>query len=143
MIIRKMIIEDIPELAMLYKQFWNEDSCIENMQEHFKIMEHNDTHILLSAVEGNHLIGSVMGIVCEELYGDCRPFLVIENMIVGKNHRKQGIGGALFKEIERAAREKNCTKIILVTESDRFDACSFYESLGFNPTGSKGYKKKL
>ncbi len=28
MIIREMAIEDIPQLANLYKQFWNEESCL-------------------------------------------------------------------------------------------------------------------
>lgn len=143
MVIRKMIIEDIPDLAMLYMQFWNENSSIEKMQKQFRKMQNSDTHILLSAVDQNHLIGSVMGIVCEELYGDCRPFLVIENMIVDKSYRKNGIGKALFLEIERIANQRNCTQIILVTETERSDACSFYESVGFKPTSNKGYKKKL
>jgi len=39
---------------------------------------------LLSAVENSLLIGSAMGVICGELYGDCRPFLVLENMIVEK-----------------------------------------------------------
>jgi ribosomal protein S18 acetylase RimI-like enzyme len=143
MIIRKMIIEDIPGLAMLYKQFWNENSCIEKMQNQFEKLQHNDTHILLCAVGQNQLVGSVMGIVCEELYGDCRPFMVIENMIVDKNYRKNGIGKALFSELERIAKERNCTQIILVTETDRIDACRFYESMGFKPKSNNGYKKIL
>ena len=143
MIIRKMIVEDIPGLAMLYKQFWNEGSDIEKMQKQFEKLKLDDTYILLSAVEQSHLIGSVMGIICEELYGDCSPFLVIENMIVDIKFRKQGVGNALLTELERIAREKKCTQIILVTETDRVDACNFYESAGFNPTVNKGYKKKL
>lgn len=143
MIIRKMRIEDVPQLAMLYSQFWNENSCVEKMQKQFKKLQQKDTHILLSAVEENHLIGSIMGIVCEELYGECKPFLVIENMIVDKNIRKKGIGKALISELEKLAKERDCTQIILVTERDRLDACSFYESAGFHPTANKGYKKKI
>lgn len=143
MIIRKMVIEDIPKLAMLYKQFWNENSNVEKMQKQFEKLQHNDTHILLCAIDQSHLIGSVMGIICEELYGDCRPFLVLENMIVDKNCRKKGIGKALLLELENIARERNCTQIILVTETDRLDACGFYESMGFNPSANRGYKKKL
>lgn len=143
MVIRKMIIEDIPGLAMLYKQFWNENSCVKKMQKQFEKLQHSNTHILLCAIDQDHLIGSVMGIVCEELYGDCRPFLVVENMIIDKNCRKKGIGKALFLELERLAKKRNCTQIILITEMDRLDACSFYESVGFNPTSNKGYKKKL
>ncbi|MDF2686435.1 MAG: acetyltransferase [Clostridia bacterium] len=143
MIIRKMTIEDIPELTDLYKQFWGEESNIEKMVKKFSELQKSDTHILLSAIEENHLIGTVTGIVCEELYGDCRPFLVVEDMIVDKSNRKQGVGKALFSELEKLAKNKNCTQIILVTETERTDACGFYEAMGFHPTANRGYKKKL
>lgn len=84
-----------------------------------------------------------MGIVCEELYGDCEPFLVVEDMVVDSEHRKKGIGKLLFQELERQAILKGCVQVILVTEEVRKDACGFYESIGFHPTKNKGYKKKL
>lgn len=143
MLIRRMKIEDIPELAVLYKQFWNETSCVEMMRNQFVKLQNRNSHILLSAIEQNHLVGSVMGVVCEELYGDCKPFLVIENMIVNESDRKKGIGKALIAEIQRLAKERECTQMILVTESNRLDACHFYEFVGFHPSTNKGYKKKL
>lgn len=82
MVIREMIAEDIPKLAQLYKQFWNEESLVEIMHEQFIKFQKNNSHILISAIENNKLIGSVMGVICEELYGDCKAFLVLENMIV-------------------------------------------------------------
>lgn len=141
--IRRMLIEDLPQLAKLYKQFWNENSDTERMRLQFEKMRENDAVILLSAVDNNVLIGSVMGIICEELYGACKPFLVLENLIVDKRHRKKSVGKSLFLEIERIAKEKYCEQIILVTESNRVDACSFYEAVGFSPETNKGYKKKI
>ena len=79
----------------------------------------------------------------EELYGDCKPFLVIENMIIDSKYRKKGIGKMLIEQIEKQAKTKGCSQIILVTEVNRYDACGFYESIGFHPTANKGYKKKL
>ncbi len=73
MVIREMVIEDIPQLANLYKQFWNEVSCVDTMNRKYSQFIKEDSHILLSAVENNSLIGSVMGVICGELYGDCRP----------------------------------------------------------------------
>lgn len=143
MIIREMVIEDIPQLANLYKQFWNEDSYVDTMYQKYSQYITEGSHILLSAVENNSLIGSVMGVICGELYGDCRPFLVLENMIIDKDHRNRGIGKELIFELEKRATEKNCTQIILVTESDRVDACKFYESVGYNPETHMGFKKKL
>lgn len=133
----------MPQLSLLYKQFWGEDSDVDKMNEKFVQLQRNEAYIFLGAIEEDKLSGSIMGIVCDELYGKCKPFLVVENMIVDKNARKKGIGKALFAEMECRARKKECTQIILVTEIDRLDACAFYESIGFHATVNKGYKKKL
>ena len=111
------------------------------MKNKFFELQQNDAYILLCAVEKDNIAGSVMGIICEELYGDCQPFLLLENMIVDSAYRKKGIGKALFVELEKRAKSKGCRQIILVTETNRKDACAFYESLGFHPTANKGYKK--
>jgi len=138
-----MIVDDIPKLALLYNQFWNEDSCVETMIKQFEKLQRSDNYVLLSAVLDGELIGSAMGIVCEDLYGKCEPFMVLENVIVDKNHRRKGVGKALIREIEKYAVDSNCTQIILVTETDRVDACNFYASVGYNPNANKGFKKKL
>lgn len=143
MIIREMVADDISELAKLYAQFWNEESYVETMHRQFIKFQKNSSHILVSAIENNKLIGSVMGVICEELYGDCKPFLVLENMIVDKAYRNQGVGKALISELEEIATKRNCTQVILVTESNRIDACKFYESAGYSPQTHKGFKKKL
>jgi ribosomal protein S18 acetylase RimI-like enzyme len=77
-----------------------------------------------------------MGVICEELYGDCKPFLVLENMIVDETYRNQGVGKALVSELEKIATKRNCTQVILVTESNRIDACKFYESAGYKFTNA-------
>lgn len=138
-----MVTDDISELAKLYAQFWNEESCVETMHRQFIKFQKNSSHILVSAVENNKLIGSVMGVICQELYGNCEPFLVLENMIVDKAYRNQGVGKALISELEEIATKRNCTQVILVTESNRIDACGFYESVGYSPESHKGFKKKL
>ena len=143
MTIRNLKIEDMESLSNLYSQFWNEASDVTKMKSKFSDLQNNPAYIFLCAVEKDTLAGSVMGIVCEELYGDCKPFLVVEDMIVDSNFRKNGIGTLLFEELEKQAKCKGCSQIILVTETARENACRFYESMGFSPTANKGYKKKL
>ena len=142
MLIRELSVDDMEALSALYFQFWNEISDVQKMKESFRAMQ-DGNYILLGAVDGNRLVGSVMGVVCRELYGDCAPFLVIEDMIVDQGYRNRGAGKLLFKELEKQAIVKGCAQVILVTETDRKDACGFYESVGFHPTANKGYKKKL
>jgi len=143
MVIRDMQIEDVHSLSVLYYHFWGEDSNVEKMQKKFIELQKNDAYIFLCAIEQGQLVGTVMGIVCEELYGECQPFLVLENMVVDNACRRNGVGKLLYTELENRAREKGCTQVILVTETNRADACGFYQSLGFHPTANKGFKKKI
>ena len=143
MIIREMIEEDISQLKQLYSQFWGEESCIETMKKQFNKLHKKDSHIFLSAIENTKLIGSVMGVICEELYGDCKPFLVLENMIVDKSFRNKGIGKVLISELEKIATKRDCSQVILVTERNRVEAVKFYESVGYSSQTHLGFKKKL
>lgn len=141
--IRNIEIGDMKSLSKLYYQFWEEESDIEKMERKFCELQNNKSYIFLCAVEKNRLIGSVMGVVCDELYGKCMPFLVVENMIVDSEYRRKGVGKLLFQELEKQAIDKGCVQVILVTDEARKYACGFYESIGFHPTNNKGYKKKL
>ncbi|HPR79490.1 MAG TPA: GNAT family N-acetyltransferase, partial [Candidatus Limiplasma sp.] len=109
MIVRSVEACDLPQLAALYEQFWGEPSYPEKMASQLENLERKGSHIVLCAAEGDQLLGSVMGVVCEELYGDCRPFLVAENMIVDRDCRRGGVGRALLAELENHARQRGCT----------------------------------
>lgn len=141
--VRDLERKDLRKLAKIYEQFWGEQSDVGNMRELFDSIVGRDDYILLGDEEDGKLVGSVTGIVCQELYGRCSPFLVIENMIVDEGYRRRGIGRKLLAELEARAREKGCRQVILVTEQDRQDACTFYESVGFHPTANAGFKKTL
>ncbi|MBE6930011.1 MAG: GNAT family N-acetyltransferase [Ruminococcaceae bacterium] len=140
--VRNLEKRDLPQLAELYRQFWGEPSDVAGMERQFELMQRENTHIILVYEAEGKVVGSVMGVVCRELYGDCRPFLTVENMIVDKHHRRAGVGRSLLSALEDAARGRDCTQMILVTEKNRADACGFYEKYGFQ-TDTTGYKKKL
>ena len=141
--IRDMQRGDLIQLNELYKQFWGETSSLLSMQVQFDEIAKKGTHILLVATEDEEVIGSVMGVICDELYGECMPFLVVENMIVNQNARRNGVGKLLLEELESRAKKRDCTQMILVTEADREDAVGFYEDNGFSGKTHKGYKKML
>jgi ribosomal protein S18 acetylase RimI-like enzyme len=141
--IRCLIESDLESLAKLYEQFWGEKSSLEMMQKTFRRLKTNPDYIFFVAEQSGHIAGAVMGIICEELYGDCRPFMVIEDVVVDWANRHEGIGSALIREIENYADSLNCNYIIFVTESERTDAIRFYQSLGYFPDAYRGFKKRL
>ncbi|MCL1862595.1 MAG: GNAT family N-acetyltransferase [Defluviitaleaceae bacterium] len=143
MIIRDMETSDMEALSELYSIYWGEKSNVTNMKETLTRFKQNPAYIFLCACEDDKLVGSVSGIVCGDLYGDCYPFLVAENMAVDKNFQRRGVGQALFSELEKRAKSLGCSQVLLVTESERDDACKFYESIGFDPDAKRGFKKKI
>ena len=142
-IIRRLIEEDLPALARLYTQFWEEASSLERMQATFRRLRDDPDYVFLVALVDDDLAGSLMGIVCDELYGACRPFMVIEDVIVDREFRQQGIGTALMRAIEAHAGSRDCNYIIFVSERERTDALPFYRSLGYEPDSYRGFKKRL
>ena len=141
-IVRTMVLEDIPELAELYRQFWGQSSSVPKMTALLEKLLQRDDYIFLSAVEGNKLIGSVYGIVCECPYYICRPFLVLQNFIVDQDHRRKGVASLLLAELEDRAREKGCDHCDLVSYAVREGACSFYRARGFS-TDTAGFRRLL
>ena len=134
---------DLKSLAELFRQFWGQSSSVEKMRITFSRLSENPAYILLAAKEGERLVGFVMGIICEELYGACRPFMVVEDVIVDKDRRRNGAGTALMSEIEKCAVDHDCYQILLVTEADRAEACRFYQALGYQSEPYKGFKKRI
>ena len=140
--IRTLEKSDMKRLADLYRQFWNEQSDVEKMELQFDAIQRENSHLLLGAEQDGLLIGSVMGVICKELYGDCRPFLVIENMIVDDLDGGKALAVRCCQSWKKRARERHCTQMILVTEIERQDACGFYESFGFQKN-NKGIQEKI
>ena len=141
--IRKLLPSDLEALARLYRQFWGEESNLDRMKAIYEELSTNPKYILLCATMDEVVVGSVMGIVCDELYGECRPFLLMENLVVDAGFRRHGIGKALLSELEKKAREWKCSQILFITEADRKDAVSFYKSAGYNAQKHIGFKKSL
>jgi GNAT superfamily N-acetyltransferase len=143
MTIRPLKTSDLPALARLYRQFWGETSCLKRMTSAFERLAENPDYIFLAADAGDGIAGAVTGIVCHELYGQCRPFMVVEDVIVDRDHRRRGIASDLMRTVERTAIARGCSHIIFVTEAGRTDAHRFYQSLGYRADTHKGFKKRL
>ncbi len=141
--IRELTKEDMPALAVLYRAFWEEDSDPAAMGKQLEAMHAEGGVLVLGAFEGGELRGSVTGYFCRDLYGDCRPFLLVENMAVAASARRTGVGRRLLGELERRAEEAGCSQMLLVTESGRTGAHRFYEAMGFGRGTHSGFKKVL
>lgn len=144
MITLKTVAEsDLKDLAGLYEELTGTGTNQQALAQTYAHIAKTDSYILLGAYKDHTLAGTLMGIVCHDLVGECRPFMVIENVIVSRGARRQGIGKLLMIEMERIARERNCYYIIFVSGAQRKEAHEFYRELGFKDEPVEGYRKHL
>ena len=110
--------DDLSEIAELYELFWGDKTNVDEMVQKFdKIMKDDNYHLLIAKIEGK-IVGTIFGVICEELYGECKPFLVMEDLIVKKEFRRAGVARALLLQIESIGREHDCSQIQFITESN-------------------------
>ena len=132
---------DLSALSRLYGLLFPTTTPLARIREIFgKIKGHPD-YLLLGAKAGNRLVGSAMGVICASLSGDCRPFMVIENIVVSPESRDKGIGKALLQELELQAAARNCCYALIVSKIGREYTHVFLRSLGYNMDDYRGFKK--
>ncbi len=142
-IIRDLASEDLHGLAQLYKQFWGEECSLEKMQTVFETVCKDPRYVFLVADDHGLLTGSVRGVVCATLYGNCKPFMVVDDVIVDRPYRRRGIGKRLMRCLEARALENDCAFMTFVTETSRIEAQRFYSALGYDPEAYVGFKKNF
>lgn len=134
---------DLQELAELYNDLFQEATDCDKMVKTFEWIQSNPNYIVLGSKQDGKLVGTLMGIVCPVMMGQCKPFMFVESVIVSKNCRNMGIGRLLMHEIEHIARERECFLIQLVSSGHRKEAHQFYEALGYNVDKVRGFRKIL
>ena len=88
------------------------------------------------AVEGDKVLGygfcQVKKYELDPVIND-HTELYIDDLCVDENHRKEGIGKAIYEEILRYAKMRRCYNVTLNVWSCNPGAMKFYESLGLKP----------
>ena len=141
--LRKATPADADQLSTLFIDFTGAPSDIEAMKQKIASLSAKPEYCVAVACDGDLVIGTAMGIVCQDLCGACKPFMLIENVVVDPAYRGQGIGKQLMQYVENFGKDNQCKYVLLVSEAKRTDSHKFYESLGYPPGEEMGFKKRL
>ena len=96
---------------------------------------------LLVASMGDALVGTVFVAWCPDAMFGRRPFAVVENIVVDAAARGRGVGAALLAEVERLCLARDCSKIMLLSASERAGAHRFFERSGYAGDRKRGFVK--
>lgn len=141
--IRDLGQADLPALAGLLEDLSGQAPNLPAMARSLAAMAANPDYHPLGAFASGELAGSVLGVVCLDLVGSCRPFLVVENLIVAGWARRRGVARTLLAALEARGRARNCRYAMLVSGAARTAAHACYASLGYAGSGVLGFKKYL
>lgn len=134
---------DLHGLKALYEDAFGGETDFEKMTEIFSKIKNDPNHIILVAKAENKVVGSVLGVICHELIGNCSPFMVLEDVAVLSSFRRKGIAKKLMLQIEEKAKMNGCNMILFVSSIHREGAHKLYESLGYGTDKVNGYRKRL
>jgi len=142
--INKLTVDDLQGLKELYEDgFDGAKTDTFRMLETYNLIKDNPNYNILCAKIDDKIVGSVMGVLCYELFDRCLPFMVVENVVVSNSYRRQGIAKQLLIKLEEFAIQQQCTTILFVSSHHRAGAHKLYESLGYGIDKVNGYRKRL
>lgn len=135
--IRELTLADIPQVLDLIDQFERNITERPDIARQRVLLEQISDRggAVLGADTDGRIVGTCTVVICPNLSWSGRPYAIIENVIVDKSHRGQGIGKALMEKAQFVAKLAGCYKVALMTGSKRTETFKFYEACGF--TGSK------
>jgi ribosomal protein S18 acetylase RimI-like enzyme len=134
---------DLGQLAALYEQLGSTGACIDSMKAALQTNYNAGNPVIFVAKIEGRVAGTLLAATCQMLFGECRSFMVVEDVVVDAAHRRQGIGKALMQHAEEFAKERNCSYIMLVTDTHRTASQAFYNSLGYKSAEYCAFKKHL
>ena len=102
--------------------------------EHMKVFGYEQD----GRIVGTCTLGRVEG-----LSKGCRPFAVIENVVVLDSIRSQGMGKQLVSHAIAEAEKWGCYKVILETGSKDEWKLKFYEKCGLTRGGKTAFMKRF
>lgn len=102
----------------------------------------SDPHsfLLVAELDGTVYGTAFLTLCLDAMYGT-QPYAVLENVVVASGARGAGIGRRLMGEVERLCRTHDCSKLMLLSSSQRAEAHAFFRAMGFSGDRKHGFVK--
>ena len=131
---------DAPAVAALYAQLVANPALDVLPARLDELHDGADAALLVAEADGA-LAGTVFVAWCPDAMFGRRPFAVVENIVVDAFARGRGVGAALLAEVERLCLARDCSKIMLLSASERGDAHRFFDRRGYAGDRKRGFVK--
>ncbi|MFK3984736.1 GNAT family N-acetyltransferase [Micromonospora sp. NPDC050397] len=142
--IRTATETDLPALLALYRELHPGDTPlpVDRAGAVWREIAAQSGRTVLLATVDEVPAGTLDCTVLPNLTRGGRPFMLVENVVVGSSVRRRGVGRELLAATVERARTAGCYKIQLLSRLTRDESHAFYESCGFRQLAA-GYRRYL
>ena len=143
--IRMVSKNDLPALQELYLNLYDTEIkplTAEVLKLWEGILKDPNYYILIGEDKGE-VVSSVMLVIIKKLTSTMQPYALIENIVTAPSHRNRGYAGLLLQRAVEIAREQNCYKVILMSNSTNESTLRLYTKAGFSDREKTAFVKRL
>ncbi len=141
-VVRQAVIGDLARIRVLHGQLYPEHGLTDERlaADVWRVITATPGRFIHVAEVGGVVVGTVDVTVMANMAHRGQPYLLVENVVVDRGHRRQGVGAALLEAAAAVGRSAGCYKLQL--SADDADAFAFYEAAGWQHT-ARTYKRYL
>lgn len=138
--IRRATKTDTDAITRLYQELIP-NTAISVSADQIDGISKGDTSYLLVCEEKGEILATALLCLCQDVMFENQPFAIVENMIVHSQYQREGIGKSIMDYVEDFCTQKNCSRIILLTNNENRSARDFYTAMGYDPDAKIGFIK--
>lgn len=131
--------EELPLYKALIDECFGGSEDIEKYRDYSE----NKGYTIYTAKDGNDIVGSVTTYKIELFTFDFQPCLMLFNVAVKADRRREKIAAQMLEYIIKQAKAEGCRSISLTCLEDAAPARCLYESVGFKKCDSVKYSLEL
>ncbi len=141
-VVRQAVSADLPRIRALHGQLYPEHGLTDERVavDAWRLTAATPGRSIHVGEVGGVVVGTVDVTVMVNLTHRGDPWLLVENVVVDRRHRRRGVGAALLEAAAAVGRAAGCYKLQL--SADDGDAFAFYEAAGWQHS-ARTYKRYL
>jgi N-acetylglutamate synthase-like GNAT family acetyltransferase len=142
--IRQAEAKDVPALSRLYHQLVRSvapDTIIDVREDRIEQIRTDPNNFLFVLEMNDRICGSAFLTLCLDPLYQYQPYALLENFVIDQGQQGKGYGTMLAQYVEHFCLHADCSKIMLLSNSKRSEAYTFFEKQGFSSELKKGFVK--
>jgi len=140
LMVRRAAPDDAQAIAGLYRELVG-NPAVSVLPQRIAEVSQDPNTALWVCEQGAQVCGTALVSLCADVMFERQPFAVVENVVVAAAARGQGVGAALLRHVEAFCLARDCSKILLLSASQRHAAHRFFERAGFLGSAKRGFVK--